>query len=384
MSLGDAKRIVVKIGSALLVDETGAIRQSWLDALAADISALRAEGREVLIVSSGAIAVGRGPLGLHRQGLKLEEKQAAAATGQILLAHAYQAALARYDVPVAQILLTPSDTEERRRHLNARATMMQLLKLGVVPVINENDTVATAEIRYGDNDRLAARVATMASADLLVLLSDIDGIYTADPRRDPQAAHVPVIHAVTAEIEGMAGDAPAGVGTGGMKTKLDAAKIALAGGCRMAIARGDDDHALRALAEGARASWFEPSDQPLTARKRWISGALKPMGEVTLDAGAVAALGRGKSLLPAGVRAVSGAFERGDAVLIKGPDGRVVGKGLSAYSARDAARLLGKRSDEIPAILGFEGRPELIHRDDMTLDALGEKPVAARETDGVG
>lgn len=384
MSLGDAKRIVVKIGSALLVDEAGAIRQAWLDALAADIAALRDDGREVLIVSSGAIAVGRGPLGLRREGLKLEEKQAAAATGQILLAHAYQAALARFDVPVAQILLTPGDTEERRRHLNARATVTQLLKLGVVPVINENDTVATAEIRYGDNDRLAARVATMASADLLVLLSDIDGIYTADPRRDVDARHVPMVHAITDEIEAMAGDAPAGVGTGGMKTKLDAAKIALAGGCRMAIARGEANHALRSLTEGARASWFVPSDQPLTARKRWIAGSLKPTGAVTVDDGALAALGRGKSLLPAGVRAVSGDFERGDAVLIKGPDGRVVGKGLSAYSAAAATQILGKRSDEIQAILGFEGRPELVHRDDMTLDATVDKAVAVRETGGVG
>ncbi|WP_421881309.1 glutamate 5-kinase [Pacificispira sp.] len=368
MRLTDAKRIVIKIGSALLVNPDGTIRQAWLDALAQDVAAFRMAGQEVLIVSSGSIAVGRRILGLGDGALKLEEKQASAATGQIRLAHAYQTALARHEITVAQILLTPSDTEERRRHLNARATLLQLLKLGAVPVINENDTVATSEIRYGDNDRLAARVATMASADLLVLLSDIDGVYTADPRKDPAATHIPEIRAVTPEIEAMAGDAVPGVSTGGMITKLDAAKIALAGGCRMAIALGRDDHALGRLAEGAKASWFVPSDQPVTARKRWISGTLKPVGEVVVDAGALAALGRGKSLLPAGVRAVGGTFERGDAIQIKGPDGRVVGKGLSAYSSEDAIRIVGKRSAEIGEILGYDGRSELIHRDDMSID----------------
>lgn len=377
MRLTDANRIVVKIGSALLVNPDGTIRQAWLDALAEDIAAFRAAGQEVLIVSSGSIAVGRRILGLGDGTLKLEEKQASAATGQIRLAHAYQTALAQHDITVAQILLTPSDTEERRRHLNARATVLQLLKLGAVPVINENDTVATSEIRYGDNDRLAARVATMASADLLVLLSDIDGVYTADPRKNPDARHIPEIRAVTPEIEAMAGDAVPGVSTGGMITKLDAAKIALAGGCRMAIALGREPHALGMLAQGAKASWFVPSDQPVTARKRWISGTLKPVGEVTVDAGALAALGRGKSLLPAGVRSVSGAFERGDALQIKGPDGRIVGKGLSAYSSEDAIRIIGKRSAEIGEILGYDGRSELIHRDDMSIDpaefAVAEK-----------
>jgi glutamate 5-kinase len=391
-SLDRAGRIVVKIGSALLVESGGRIRQTWLDALAADIAALKADGKDVLIVSSGAIAVGRRLLGLGDGALKLEEKQAAAATGQIRLAHAYQEALQRHGIDIAQILLTPSDTEERRRHLNARATVLQLLKLGVVPVINENDTVATSEIRYGDNDRLAARVATMASADLLVLLSDIDGLYEADPRIDPAAAHIPFVEAITPEIAAMAGDARPGVSTGGMVTKLDAAKIALAGGCAMVIAKGDKAHALADLADGARATWFSPSDKPLTARKRWIAGALTPQGEITVDAGALRALGRGKSLLPAGVTAVSGLFDRGDAVRIKGPDGRIVGKGLSAYSSVDAARIRGRQTSEIAEILGFDGRAELIHRDDMSLDAAeAGSPdfavaggVAARlaETDG--
>jgi len=383
MSLRNSKRLVVKIGSALLVDAGGAVRQTWLSALAADIAGFRAAGQEVMIVSSGSIAVGRRLLGLRTGTLKLEEKQAAAAIGQIRLAHAYQEALAPHDIKVGQILLTPSDTEERRRHLNARATLLQLLKFGVVPVINENDTVATSEIRYGDNDRLAARVATMASADLLVLMSDIDGLYTADPRKVPDAAHIPEIRTITPEIEAMAGDAVPGVSTGGMITKLDAAKIALAGGCRMVIALGHRDHALKALADGARASWFIPSDQPVAARKRWISGTLKPVGEITVDAGALAALGRGKSLLPAGVRQVSGAFERGDAVLIKGPDGRTVGKGLSAYSSLDAGRIAGRRTSEIRTILGFDGRPELIHRDDMSVDQ-SEIAVAVETSPGLG
>ena len=376
MTVRVSKRLVIKIGSALLVERNGDIRRAWLEALADDIAVCKARGQEVLIVSSGSIAVGRRQLGLGEGVLKLEEKQAAAAMGQIELAHAYKEALGRHGIKVAQLLLTPSDTEERRRHLNARATVMQLLKLGVVPVINENDTVATSEIRYGDNDRLAARVATMASADLLVLLSDIDGLYTADPRKDPDARHIPEIAAITPEVEAMAGDAVPGVSTGGMITKLDAAKIAVAGGCRMAIALGKENHALKALADGARASWFLPSDQPLTARKRWISGTLKPVGEIVVDAGALAALGRGKSLLPAGVHAVHGRFERGDAVLIKGPDGRIVGKGLSAYSSEDAERIAGRRTVDIRKILGFDGRAELIHRDDMSIDTVADTAEA--------
>jgi glutamate 5-kinase len=363
------RRLIVKIGSALLVDDaTGHVRRTWLDAVADDVAALRARGIEVLIVASGAIAVGRRHLGLTAGPLKLEEKQAAAATGQIRLAHAYQEVLARHGITVAQVLLTLDDTEERRRHLNARSTLNALLALGAVPVINENDTVATAEIRFGDNDRLAARVAQMVSADTLVLLSDIDGLYTADPRRDPAAAHVPEVHGITPEIEAMAGEAPPGYSSGGMVTKLAAAKIALAAGCRMAIAQGRADHALAAVESGQRCTWFLPQAEPLTARKGWIAGRLNPSGAITLDAGAVRALAQGRSLLPAGVIAVDGAFERGDTVSVRGPDGTALGRGLVAYSAVDARRIMGHKSREIEALLGYRGRDEMIHRDDLVMD----------------
>ncbi|MDJ0934969.1 MAG: glutamate 5-kinase [Kiloniellales bacterium] len=366
--LAGAKRVVIKIGSILLVEQdSGAIHRAWLDALADDVAALRSAGTEVILVSSGAIAVGRHHLDLRRRGLKLEEQQAAAATGQVRLAHAYQETLARHGISVAQILLTLGDTEERRRHLNARATLATLLRLGVVPVINENDTVATTEIRFGDNDRLAARVAAMMNADALVLLSDIDGLYTADPRKDGAAAFVPEVPEITREIEAMAGAAPPGYSSGGMITKLAAARIAVAAGCRMAIADGRRLNPLAALDEGARCTWFLSELEPLTARKRWIAGALKPVGTITLDAGAVRALAAGKSLLPAGVTAVEGRFERGDAVLLRGPDGAELGRGLIAYSATDAARIRGHKSGEIEAILGYLGREELIHRDDLVL-----------------
>jgi glutamate 5-kinase len=364
-----ARLVVIKIGSALLVEEpSGQIRRGWLDALADDVAALRRAGKGVILVSSGSIAVGRRHLGLAPGPLKLEEKQASAATGQIRLAHAYQEALARHGVTVAQVLLTPKDTEERRRHLNARATLAMLLKLGACPVINENDTVATAEIRYGDNDRLAARVAAMAGAEALILLSDIDGLYTADPRKDPTARHIPVVDAVTAEIEAMGGDAPVGYSSGGMKTKLEAAKIALAGGCAMAIAKGVIDHPVAALGHGALSTWFLPREKPQTARKRWIGGSLAPHGTVVADAGAARALARGSSLLPAGIRAVEGAFQRGDLILITGPDGRVLARGLAAYGADDARLIAGRRSEEIAAILGYRGRDEMIHRDDLALE----------------
>ncbi len=366
--LRSARRVVVKIGSALLVeDESGDIRRAWLDALADDVAMLRARGTEVLIVSSGAIAVGRRHLGLTGRAIRLEEKQAAAATGQIRLAHAYQETLARHAITVAQILLTPDDTESRRRHLNARATIAQLLALGAVPVINENDTVATEEIRFGDNDRLAARVAQMVSADTLVLLSDIDGLYTADPRKRADAAHIPVVAEITSEIEAMGGEAPAGYSSGGMVTKLAAAKIALAAGCRMAITFGKRMRPLQALDDGAPATWFLPSATPLSARKRWIAGHVSPAGAVTIDAGAVAALGRGGSLLPAGMTRVEGGFERGDLIRVLGPDGREIARGLSAYGSADAARLVGRRSAEIAAVLGYRGRDELIHRDDLVM-----------------
>ncbi len=367
-SLAAARRLIVKIGSALLVDEvSGDIRRAWLEALVDDIARCRARGQEVLIVSSGAIAVGRRHLGLTGRALKLEEKQAAAATGQIRLAHAYQEALARHGLTVAQILLTPDDTEERRRHLNARATIEQLLALGAVPVINENDTVATAEIRFGDNDRLAARVAQMISADTLVLLSDIDGLYTADPRKDGGASHIAEVGEITPEIEAMAGAAPAGYSSGGMVTKLAAARIALAAGCRMVIARGDGLHPLAAIEAGARSTWFLPAAEPRTARKRWIAGMLNPMGALTVDDGAAAALKRGGSLLPAGVVAVEGRFERGDAVAVLNGAGREVARGLSAYSSADARAIAGHKSGEIEAILGYRGRQEMIHRDDLVV-----------------
>ncbi|HXZ00115.1 MAG TPA: glutamate 5-kinase [Stellaceae bacterium] len=366
--LAKAKRLIVKIGSALLVDDaTGDIHRTWLEALVADLARCRKRGQEVLIVSSGAIAVGRRHLGLTGRALKLEEKQAAAATGQIRLAHAYQEALARHGLTVAQILLTPEDTEERRRHLNARATLEQLLALGAVPVINENDTVATAEIRFGDNDRLAARVAQMISADTLVLLSDIDGLYTADPRRDPGARHIAEVREITREIEAMGGAAPAGYSSGGMVTKLAAARIALAAGCRMAIAKGNGLHPLEALEAGARCTWFLPAAEPRTARKRWIAGMLHPMGALTVDDGAAQALRRGTSLLPAGVVAVEGSFERGDAVVVRDGEGREVARGLSAYSSADARAIAGHKSGEIEAILGYRGRQAMIHRDDLVV-----------------
>ena len=367
-SLKTAKRLVVKIGSALLVEEgSGDIRRKWLDALGDDVAMLREQGTEVILVSSGAIAVGRRHLGLNAGALKLEEKQAAAATGQIRLAHAYQETLARHGITVSQILLTLDDTEERRRHLNARSTLATLLKFGAVPVINENDTVATSEIRFGDNDRLAARVAAMISADTLVLLSDIDGLYNADPRKDASAAHIAEITELTPEIEAMAGEAPPGYSSGGMVTKLAAARIAMSAGCRMAIADGRRLNPLKAVLEGASSSWFLPAAEPKTARKRWIAGALKPAGKITIDAGALTALKGGRSLLPAGVVKVEGRFERGDAVIVADLDGNELARGLIAYNARDAKLIMGHRSREIAGLLGYRGRDEMIHRDDLVL-----------------
>jgi glutamate 5-kinase len=367
-SLADARRLVVKIGSALLVDpESGDVQREWLSALVDDVARCRARGQEVLLVSSGAIAVGRRHLGLTDRTLRLEEKQAAAAAGQIRLAHAYLEALGRHGITAAQILLTLDDTEERRRHLNARATLEQLIALGAVPVVNENDTVATAEIRFGDNDRLAARVAQMISADTLVLLSDIDGLYTADPRRDPDAQHLAEVTAITPEIEAMGGKAPPGYSSGGMVTKLEAARIAMGAGCRMAIALGATLRPLAAIEEGARVTWFVPSSEPLTARKRWIAGAVNAAGALVIDDGAAAVLARGRSLLPSGVVAVSGTFEPGDTVVVRSRDGRELGRGLAAYSSADAEAIAGHKSSEIEAILGYCGRDELIHRDDLVM-----------------
>ncbi len=370
--IASAKRIVIKVGSALLVGEDGAADRAWLATLAGDAARLRGQGKAVLIVSSGSIALGRRRLGLvGKKPLDLEEKQAAAAAGQSLLMRAWEEAFEPHGLGVAQILLTRDDTEIRRRWLNARATVETLLRLHAIPVVNENDTVATEEIRYGDNDRLAARVAQMIGADLLVLLSDVDGLYTADPRRDPAAAHIPVVEALTPEIEAMAGgaNAAAGMGTGGMATKLAAARIAHGAGCAtlVTLGRRDGIGPLAAVEAGARATLFTPHATPAAAYKQWIAGSLSPEGALVVDAGAAAALKAGKSLLPAGVRAVEGAFDRGAAVLIKTEDGRTMAKGLAAYGAADAERIKGLKSDAIEAALGYPGRTALIHRDDMVL-----------------
>ena len=363
-----ARRIVIKVGSALLADAaTGAVKRDWLQTLAADIAGLRRRGQEVLLVSSGAIALGRRQLGLPAGRLELEQKQAAAAVGQIRLAHAWTEVLEQHQLSVAQILLTLGDTEQRRRYLNARNTLATLLKLGAVPVINENDTVATAEIRYGDNDRLAARVAQMISADCLVLLSDVDGLYTADPTRDPTARFIPEVRTITPDIERMAGGSSSAVGTGGMATKIAAAKIAIGAGCQMCVALGRELHPVRRIEEGARCSWFYPSASPATMRKQWIAGTLQPAGELIVDDGAVAALGRGSSLLPAGVLRVVGPFQRGDALIVRDTAGKEIARGLVAYSSADAERLLGRKSSEIATLLGFHGRDEIIHRDDLVL-----------------
>lgn len=368
LPLAQARRIVVKVGSSLLVErDSGQVNRVWLETLAQDIKRLRDRGQEVLLVSSGAIALGRRQLGLTVGKLKLEESQAAAAVGQIRLAHAWTEVLEQHGLRVAQILLTFTDTEERRRYLNARSTLGTLLRLGAIPVINENDTVATAEIRYGDNDRLAARVAQMISADCLVLLSDVDGLYTADPSRDPAARFIPEVRGITAEIESMAGGVSSDVGSGGMATKVAAAKISVAAGCHMCVALGKELHPLRRIEEGARCSWFYPDANPATVRKQWIAGALKPAGELIIDAGALAALQRGKSLLPAGVVKVTGRFERGDALLLRSSDGVEIARGLSAYSSSDAERIRGRQSSEIEELLGFRGRDEMIHRDDLVL-----------------
>jgi glutamate 5-kinase len=366
--LSRARRVVVKVGSALLVDgATGRLNRAWLETLVADIVRLRRAGREVVLVSSGAIALGRRHLGLPKGPLRLEESQAAAAVGQIRLAHAYKELLDGEDIAVAQVLLTLEDSEQRRRYLNARATLSELLARGAVPVINENDTVATAEIRYGDNDRLAARVAQMISADCLVLLSDIDGLYTADPNKDPAAEFIPVVREITAEIQGMAGGSASDVGRGGMATKVLAARIAVAAGCHMVIAAGAHRHPVRRIEQGARCTWFLPSETPVAARKQWIAGTLRPAGSLVVDEGARRALRQGKSLLPAGVTAISGRFDRGDTVSVVAADGREVARGITAYSDQDAARIIGRRSADIEGLLGFRGRDEIIHRDDLVM-----------------
>ena len=365
--LADARRLVVKIGSALLVaGGSDGLRRDWLASLAADIARIKARGTDVIVVSSGSIALGRVALSLGAGALSLDEAQAAAAVGQIRLARAWEEALAPHGITTAQILLTLDDSGDRRRYLNTRATLAALLGHGAVPIVNENDTIATDEIRYGDNDRLAAQVATMAGADVCVLLSDVDGLYTGNPRTEAGAEHLPLIEAITPAIEAMAGDAGSGLSKGGMKTKVMAARTATVAGCAMAITEGARLNPLTALEEGARATGFVPKLDPQAARKAWIS-AMKPRGGLRLDAGAVAALGRGTSLLPAGVTEVTGAFQRGDPVTLSGPDGAALGLGLSRYTAAEARAIAGHRSDEIEAILGYPGRAALVHRDDMAV-----------------
>jgi glutamate 5-kinase len=366
--LAAARRVVVKVGSALLVEKaSGAVNRAWLESLADDIARLRRRGQEVVVVSSGAIALGRRELGLGRGRPRLEESQAAAAVGQIRLAHAWKEVLERRGFTDAQVLLTVGDTEERRRYLNARSTLTTLLRLGAVPVINENDTVATTEIRYGDNDRLGARVAQMVSADCLVLLSDVDGLYSADPVRDPQARFIPEVLRITSEIEAMAGGSASDVGSGGMVTKVMAAKIAVAAGCHLCIAAGRESHPLDRIEADARCTWFVAEASPVTVRKQWIAGMLRPAGEVAVDAGAAKALREGKSLLPAGVTEVRGRFDRGDAIVVRDPGGAEIARGLAAYSSGDAERIRGRRSSELEALLGYRGRDEMIHRDDLVL-----------------
>jgi glutamate 5-kinase len=366
--LGASRRVVIKVGSALLVDQSsGRLNRSWLETLIEDLVRLRKRGQEIILVSSGAIALGRRHLKLPPGPLRLEESQAAAAVGQIRLAHVYKELLESAEITVAQVLLTLEDTEQRRRYLNARATISTLLGLGAIPVINENDTVATAEIRYGDNDRLAARVAQMTSADCLVLLSDVDGLFTADPNVDARAEFVPRVLGITPDIEAMAGGSASAVGSGGMATKVLAAKIALSAGCHMCVAAGAHAHPLRRIEQGGRCTWFVPNSTPVAARKQWIAGTLRPAGAITIDAGALQALLSGKSLLPAGVTRTLGRFERGDTVSVVAPDGREVARGITAYSDGDAARIMGKKTSEIEALLGFRGRDEMIHRDDLVV-----------------
>ena len=371
--LADFRRIVVKVGSSLLVDaKAGKLNENWLASLTADLAALHSgkkDGgkRDVLVVSSGAIALGRTVLKLPEGRLELEDSQAAAAVGQIALARTWTEALSHHGMTAGQVLVTLGDTEERRRYLNARSTIDKLLEWRAVPIINENDTVATTEIRYGDNDRLAARVATMVSADLLVLLSDVDGLYDSPPGTNAWARHLPRIERITPDIEAMAGAAGSDLSRGGMQTKIEAAKIATGSGTHMVIASGRVEHPLDAIAKGARCTWFLTSGNPVTARKKWIAGTLETKGTLTIDAGAVAALRRGNSLLPVGVVRIDGAFERGDAVIIRGPDGTEIGRGLCAFDVEDARKIKGRASGDIDTILGFSGRAEMVHRDDLVV-----------------
>jgi len=365
--LSDAKRLIVKVGTNILVDQdNGRIRRAWLEALADDIAELREAGKDVIVVSSGATALGRRILGLERRTISMEAKQATAAVGQVRLSQIWREALERHGLIMAQVLLTLEDSESRRRYLNARSTLLSLLAFGAVPVINENDALAS-EVRFGDNDRLAGRLAQMISADTLILLSDVDGLYTADPRRHRDAQLIAELDEVTPEIEALAGPAGKGVSSGGMRTKVAAAKVALAAGSSMVIAPGKDYHPLKALAAGRPCTWFRPAATPLTARKLWIASGLKPAGAIAVDAGALSALGRGRNLLPAGVTAIEGAFQRGDAVVVRGPDGVERGRGLINYSAEESRRIAGHKTSEIEALLGYARGNAVIHSDDLVL-----------------
>jgi glutamate 5-kinase len=366
-ALTDFRRLVVKVGSSLLVDDSGHLNRAWLATLAYDIAGLQRQGHEILIVSSGAIAIGSTVLGINKRRARLEDLQAAAAAGQVQLVHAYQEALGAHDISAAQVLLTPDDTENRRRFLNARGTLARLLERSVVPIINENDTVATDEIRYGDNDRLAARVAQLVMADALVLLSDVDGLYTADPGKNANAKHIPEVRKISDEVQAMAGETRSDVGSGGMATKVQAARIATHAGCSTIISSGHLDHPLQALSSGSRCTVFRAEGSPAAARKQWLAGALEVRGELSIDAGAATALGSGNSLLPVGVASVSGDFRRGDVVSISGPDGRELGRGLAEYSRDEASRIRGCQSEQIEERLGYRGRAVMVHRDELVL-----------------
>ena len=366
-ALSEFRRLVVKVGSSLLVDDDGHLDRHWLETLAHDIAGLQRAGHEILIVSSGAIAIGSSILGINKRRARLEDLQAAAAAGQVQLVHAYQEMLGGHDIRAAQILLTPEDTENRRRFLNARGTLARLLERSVIPIINENDTVATEEIRYGDNDRLAARVAQLVMADALVLLSDVDGFYTADPGKDATAEHIPEVMKITGEVQSMAGETRSDVGSGGMATKVQAARIATHAGCSTIISSGQIEHPLAALSAGARCTVFRAEGTPAAARKQWLAGVLEVRGELAVDEGAVAALRTGKSLLPVGVVSVSGNFRRGDVVNIVGPDGTELGRGLAEYSDSEANRLAGSQSEQIEEKLGYRGRAVMVHRDELVL-----------------
>ena len=371
LAVESATRIVIKIGSALLFDSNkGTARTKWMAELAADIEKLKSQGKEVILVSSGSIAFGRQILGLKKATIKLEEKQAAAATGQVTLVQHWADALSAFNLKTAQILLAPDDTETRKRHINARSTMNTLLSLGVIPVVNENDTITTYEIRFGDNDRLAARVAAMMSADLLILLSDIDGLYTSNPKQDPSATHIPYVERITEDILAMGGGSDTEFASGGMKTKLAAAAIASQAGVEMMICSGEVERPISHLKKGAKATIFDAATSTQTARKNWIGGALAPLGKIQIDTGAMAALRKGKSLLPVGVTHISGQFERGDLVQICAPSGEEIGHGLAGYTSTEALRLAGQNSSDISAVLGYEGRAELIHADDLVMIRL--------------